>query len=231
MTRSLAIVMARGGSKRIPGKNIRDFLGKPILSYPLAALTQSGCFDAIIVSTDNDQIAQVASELGAKVPFRRSAEAANDFATIADAVHDVLTAYKNLGQQFEFVCCVLGTAALLTSESIQAGLDKLLGEDIDSVCPVVRFSFPPQRALRMTHSKLGFVYPEHISSRSNDLEPLFHDCGMFYWLRVESFFRHRQIFMPNSLGLELPEEEVQDIDNDSDWLLAEMKYKLRQPRK
>lgn len=222
---AVAIITARGGSKRIPKKNIRNFLGKPILAYSIEAALKSSVFDEVMVSTDSEEIAEIAGKYGASVPFMRSEKTSNDFATTADVLEEVLSNYEKAGKKFEYMACVYPTAPFVTAEKLKNSFDRLVSSDADGLMPVVRFSFPPQRGLVMKDGTVSYKYPEFASKRSQDLEPMYHDCGQFYFCRTESFRKYHTVVCPKTIGYEMPEEEVQDIDNLSDWNLAEAKYK------
>lgn len=222
---SLAIITARGGSKRIPHKNIRDFCGKPILAYSIEAAKTSGIFDTIMVSTDSIEIAKIAKQYGAIVPFLRSEKTSNDYATTADVIREVLLQYRKSGTDYDWFCCLYPTAPFVTAEKLQKAAKILMQSGVDSVIPVVQFSFPPQRALVLRNSMLRYQYPENESARSQDLEPLYHDAGQFYCCKTRAFLKQNTLITEAAAPLILPEEEVQDIDNDSDWTLAEIKYK------
>ena len=221
--RTLCIITARGGSKRIPRKNIRGFLGKPIIAYSIEAALNSKIFDEVMVSTDDDEIAQVAREYGANVPFMRSAATANDYASTRDVLLEVLEEYEKRGKTYEFFSCVYPTAPFVTAEKLKAAFNKLKNSDADELTPVIPFSFPPQRAFVIQDGNLVFQYPEFRFSRSQDLQPIYHDCGQFYFYRTD-IFRGRKTGTGKRLPLIMPEEETQDIDNFSDWALAEVKY-------
>lgn len=223
---SVAIITARGGSKRIPRKNIKEFLGKPIIEYSIEAALSAGIFDEVMVSTDDEEIAGIARKAGAKVPFMRSADAANDYATTTDVIGEVLRQYKENGQEFDFVCCIYPTAPFVTAECLESAMKKIQEQDADSVVPVVRFGFPPQRGVVINDGKLEFMWPEHTFSRSQDLEPFYHDCGQFYCLNVEAFLNQKSLFMKNTLPFVIDEREVQDIDTMEDWVMAELKYRM-----
>lgn len=222
----IAIITARGGSKRIPGKNIRPFCGQPILTYSIRAAIASELFGEIMVSTDSEEIAAVARTAGAQVPFLRSGETAGDYATTAQVLLEVLAEYEKRGRRFETVCCLYPTAPFVTADKLRQAVSLLEERDVDSVVPVVRYSFPPQRAFVVRNGLTVMRWPEHAASRSQDLEPYFHDCGQFYCMKVERFLQKKQIFTDRMLSVEMPETEVQDIDNESDWKLAELKYKM-----
>ena len=223
---AIAIITARGGSKRIPKKNIKDFYGKPIIAYSIEAALESSIFDEVMVSTDSEDIADVAIKYGAKVPFMRSKNTSDDFATTAEVLLEVLENYRIRNIRFDYMCCIYPTAPFITVSKLQDALKKLISSDADSVIPVVRFSYPPQRAVIIKDGLLGYQYPEYEKARSQDLDPVYHDCGQFYICKTEKFKRYNSLFTPNTVPLIIAEEEVQDIDNDIDWKLAEIKYKL-----
>ncbi|MBQ3907130.1 MAG: pseudaminic acid cytidylyltransferase [Lachnospiraceae bacterium] len=224
--RKLAIITARGGSKRIPRKNIKPFLGKPIIAYSIEAALQSGIFDTVMVSTDDEEIAEIAKQYGAEVPFLRSAEASNDHATTNDVLLEVLDAYEKIGQSYDFACCLYPTAPFVTAPKLQDAFAKLEASDADTLIPVVAFSYPPKRGLLIRNERLVFEYPEYLDTRSQDLETSYHDVGQFYFFRVPNFKANKRLMVGNILPLEVPETEVQDIDNLTDWQIAEMKYRL-----
>ena len=224
--KSVAIITARGGSKRIPRKNIKPFLGKPILEYSIEAALQADMFHEVMVSTDDEEIAQVAKKAGAKVPFFRSEATSNDFATTADVILEVLDSYERIGMSFSQVCCIYPTAPFVTSNAIKTAMMLLEQEKADSVIPVVKFSFPPQRCVVINDGRLEPKWPENMSKRSQDLEPFYHDCGQFYCLNVESFKKQKAIWMKNVVPFIQDESNVQDIDTLEDWKIAEMKYKI-----
>lgn len=228
MSSNVAIITARGGSKRIPRKNIKDFLEKPIIAYSIAAALDAGCFDEVMVSTDDEEIAEVAKRFGAKVPFLRSSQASNDFAGTEDVLIEVLNEYHQRGDLFEYACCLYPTAPFVTAEKLRSGYELLLQAGADAVVPVVRFSYPIQRALKIENSRLTMIWPEYLDSRSQDLMPTYHDSGQFYWIRVSKFMESRTLFPLNTIPLEMPESEVQDIDCEEDWKIAEMKYQILQ---
>lgn len=228
--KTLAMITARGGSKRIPRKNIKEFNGKPIMAYSIEAALKSGAFDEVMVSTDDQEIAEIAKKYGASVPFMRSEKTANDFATTVDVIDEVISEYHNLGKDFDLFACIYPTAPFITSDKLKEAVEKLSSSDADSLIPVVRFSYPPQRAMEIHDGRLVFRQPEYLSKRSQDLEPHYHDAGQFYVVRTESFLKNKGIMVGQILPMELSELEVQDIDNEVDWKLAEMKYKLLQDK-
>lgn len=229
--KTIAIITARGGSKRIPRKNIKEFCGKPILAYSVEAAVASGVFDHVMVSTDDEEIADIAKKYGAEVPFFRSEKTANDYASTSDVLLEVLEEYEKRGEQFELGCCIYPTAPFVTGEKLQRAVEKLTECDADSLIPVVSFSYPPQRALVMEDGKLVFRYPEYLDSRSQDLQPHYHDAGQFYVFRTAAFRRTGKVMTGNILPLVVSEMEVQDIDNLTDWRIAEMKYRLMREEK
>lgn len=223
---TLAIITARGGSKRIPGKNIREFCGKPILAYSIEAAKKAGVFDEIMVSTEDKKIAETAMQFGASVPFFRSEKTSDDFATTAEVLLEVLEEYEKRGRKFTHICCIYPTAPLVSGEKLKQAMELLAEKQADSVMPVVKFSFPPQRCVVERDGRLVPKWPEYMNCRSQDLEPLYHDCGQFYCLRVEAFCTQKKVIMENTLPVFMEETEVQDIDTIEDWKLAEMKYRL-----
>lgn len=222
----LAIITARGGSKRIPRKNIRYFCGKPIIAYSIEVALKSDCFDEVMVSTDDEEIAQVALKYGAIVPFMRSVKTSDDFSTTADVIDEVLNQYQQQEKRVEYACCIYPTAPLITQENLQSAFRQMVHNQMNTVFPIVRFSFPIQRALRFNDDRVEFMQPEHALNRSQDLEPAYHDAGQFYWLNVEAFMQNKSLVSKKSSAIVLPEWQVQDIDTIDDWTLAELKYKL-----
>lgn len=225
-TKTIAIITARGGSKRIPHKNIKPFLGRPVIAYSIEAARSAGCFDRVMVSTDDEAIAQIALECGAEVPFKRSAETAGDYASTSDVIREVLSSYQKIGEEFQEACCIYPTAPFITGERLAESMKLLREKGADSVFPVVRFSFPPQRSIVIQEQKAVFRWPEHMLARSQDLEPFYHDCGQFYCLNVEAFRQQGTLVMRQTYPVILDEMEVQDIDTETDWKLAELKYRL-----
>lgn len=224
--KNIAIITARGGSKRIPRKNIKLFYGRPILEYSIDAALQADMFHEVMVSTDDEEIADVARKAGAKVPFLRSEKTANDFATTADVLAEVLESYGRIGMNFTKACCIYPTAPFVTSNAVKTAMMILEQENADSVIPVVRFSFPPQRGVIIKDGKLVPKWPENMAKRSQDLEPIYHDCGQFYCFNVESFKRQKTMWMEKCVPYIQDEVNVQDIDTPEDWKMAEMKYRI-----
>ncbi len=224
--KSIAIITARGGSKRIPRKNIKEFLGKPIIAYTIEAAIASNMFDQVMVSTDDDEIAEIAKKFGAQVPFMRSEKTSNDFATTADVLNEVIDEYKKLGESFEYMCCLYPTAPFVTPEAIGQAMKILEDNGADTVLPVVKFSFPPQRGVVMKDGYLTPKYPECMPMRSQDLEPMYHDAGQFYCMKVSSFLEQGKVVMDKTMPYMQDDMNVQDIDTPEDWAIAEVKYKV-----
>lgn len=221
--KNLAIIPARGGSKRIPKKNIRRFYGKPIIAYSIENCINSGLFDEIMVSTDDDEIAEISIKYGANVPFLRSEKTATDEATLADTLKEVVTNYQEKQLLFDNICCVLSTCPLLKTDIILEAYNKLIHSDFISVYPVVPFSYPIMRSLEIeSNGKIVMKWPEYAATMSQSIPPAYHDSGTFYWHKLESWMRGER----NAFGIILDELQVQDIDNETDWEMAEMKYEF-----
>ncbi len=223
---AIAIITARGGSKRIPGKNKKEFLGKPILCYSIEAALSSGLFEEVMVSTDDEEIAETARRAGASVPFMRSKETADDYATTDDVLMEVLAEYERRGRVFDHMACLYPTAPFVTAEKLKAAMALLVETDASGVMPVVAFSFPPQRGMAVRNGRLEYCQPENAMKRSQDLEKMYHDGGQFYCYHVERYRSCRGDLPDGYVPMIVPETEVQDIDNPSDWKLAEMKYRM-----
>ena len=226
---NIAIIPARGGSKRIPRKNIREFLGKPIIAYSIEAALSSGLFDEVMVSTDDQEIADIAKEYGAEVPFMRDKATASDTATTVEVLLEVIKNYEAKGKYFTYGCCIYPTAPLVKIEDLDKGYHLLRKEGFDSVFPVCSFGYPIWRSLRVNkeNGQCSMVWPEHLNSRSQDLETIYHDAGQFYWFASEAIRSQKKLYCNNSGVIILNEEDVQDIDNESDWQVAEMKFQLK----
>ena len=228
---TIAIITARGGSKRIPRKNIKNFCGKPIIAYSIDAAINSKLFDEVMVSTDDEEIADVAKKYGAKVPFMRSEKNSDDYATTADVLHEVLEEYSKRGKIFKYMCCIYPTAPFVTAEKLQRAFNLLIEKNAETLIPVVKFSYPPQRAFILEDGFLKYKWSQFIRSRSQDLEKFYHDAGQFYFYTVKAFLSSRHSeegggATPATIPILIDETEVQDIDNLSDWELAEIKYKM-----
>lgn len=222
----LAIIPARGGSKRIPRKNIKEFCGKPIIGYSIEAALSSKLFDEVMVSTDDEEIAEIARSFGASVPFMRSKETANDYAILKDVLNEVLAKFKELGKSFDEVCCILPTAPLIECEDILNAHEILSINDAVSVVPVVKYSYTIWRSLKIENSKLQMNWPENFPKRSQDLPDAYHDAGLFYWYSKRYFEEKIAGFGENACPYILEEEKVQDIDTEDDWRIAEMKFNI-----
>lgn len=222
---AIAIITARGGSKRIPKKNIKEFCGKPIIAYSIEAALNSGVFDEVMVSTDSMEIAEIARKYGAKVPFMRSESTSNDFATTSDVLIEVIENYQRSGINYNKASCIYPTAPFIKADKLKFAMEKLK-DDVDTVIPVVQFSYPPQRGFVVNDGLLQMREPENLSKRSQDLEKIYHDCGQFYCFNVNSFMKTKNLFLGRTKYVEVSELEVQDIDNVTDWKLAELKFKL-----
>lgn len=227
---TVAIITARGGSKRIPRKNIRLFAGKPILAYSLEAALTSGLFDEVMVSTEDDEIAAIARQWGAAVPFRRSQRNADDYAGTAEVLLEVLAEYERRGRFFTHGCCLYPTAPLVTRELLVKGQEMLLQEAYDTVFPVLRYSAPIQRALTLADGRVHRVWPEYDQTRSQDLPLSYHDAGQFYWFRVAALKQQQKLWTDNSGAIVLSEMEAHDIDTLDDWSVAEFKFQFWRER-
>lgn len=221
--KNLCIIPARGGSKRIPRKNIKAFLGKPIIAYSIEVALKSELFNEVMVSTDDEEIADVAKQYGASVPFMRSAETASDFATTADVLKEVIAKYQERGQEFDNFCCFYATAPLVQSQDVVSAFERLQSSDFTCVYPVVQFSYPIWRCLDLADDgTMKRHWPEFENSRSQDLPKEYHDSGTFYWHKTKEWLSGKNIIG----GIIVDEITVQDIDNETDWKIAELKYKL-----
>lgn len=224
--KSLAIITARGGSKRIPKKNIKEFCGKPIICYSIEAALQSGIFEEVMVSTDSEEIAEIARKCGASVPFMRSEATSNDFATTTDVINEVLANYEKMGKTFDYACCIYPTAPFITPEKLHKAYELLDEHNVNCVIPVAAFSYPPQRAYVIRNNRLEFEAPEYKNTRSQDLETQYHDAGQFYFFDIAMYKKTNQLLDGALIPMVISDLEVQDIDNESDWKIAEIKYKM-----
>ena len=228
---TVAIITARGGSKRIPKKNIKEFCGKPIIAYSIEAATDSGIFDEVMVSTDSNEIKTVAEQYGAEVPFMRSEATSNDYATTSDVLLEVIGEYEKRGQVFDIGCCLYPTAPFVDGEVLRKAYEALLSSSAKTLLPVVAFSFPPQRGVFIRNDKLVLSQPEYLNTRSQDIEKMYHDCGSFSMFRITEFKKERKLITDNTIPYIMDEKKVQDIDNLSDWEMAELKYRLMKNNK
>lgn len=224
MNKNVAIITARGGSKRIPRKNIKNFLGKPVIYYSIKAALDSGIFETVMVSTDDEEIAEISLKYGAEVPFMRSAATSNDQATTEDVLMEVILEYQQRDRLFDCICCIYPTAPFVTGEKIKRAMDVLSASAADSIIPMVKFSYPPQRSFVIRNGKVVMKYPEYLQTRSQDLEEWYHDCGQFYCVKTPAFLKYGEILTDNALPFFISELEAQDIDTEEDWRIAEMKY-------
>ena len=224
--KAIAIITARGGSKRIPKKNVKEFCGKPIIAYSIKAALDSVIFDEVMVSTDSEEIAEIARAYGAKVPFMRSAKTSDDFATTADVLMEVLERYQEMGRTFDVMSCIYPTAPFVTPQKLQSAYDTLKKEQAVMAMPVVAFSYPPQRSYVLNGNMLEMKWKENYNKRSQDLEKMYHDAGQFYMYQVDAFVRLKGQMTESIVPVIVDEMEVQDIDNETDWKLAEMKYQM-----
>lgn len=222
----IAIITARGGSKRIPKKNIKDFLGKPIISYSIEAAMNSKLFERVMVSTDSEEIKDVAIKFGAEVPFMRSEKTSDDFASTRDVLLEVISEYNKVGVSFEEFVCIYPTAPFITSNLLIDAYKKFKSENANALIPIVKFSFPPQRAFVMNSNYIKVIDEESFHKRSQDLEPLYHDCGQFYIYKTNEFVNSEKDLIDKTVGYEIDEMLVQDIDTIGDWEVAKFKYKL-----
>ena len=224
--KNIAIIPARGGSKRIPRKNIKEFLGKPIIAYSIEAALQSKLFDEVMVSTEDEKIVEVAKKYGAKVPFMRSKENANDYVGLSEVIIEVLNKYNLQNKKFDNVCCILATAPFLKEQDLINTFNQLNKSNFDSGFPVVKYSFPIQRAMQFDNKKIKMIWPENLTKRSQDLTTSFHDAGLFYWAKTNILLKKKTFWTDNTTAIEISEQVAQDIDTLEDWKLAEMKYKI-----
>jgi len=228
----VAIIPARGGSKRIPGKNIKLFRGRPIISYSLEAAQKAGAFDRILVSTDSEDIATIAREYGAETPFVRPAELADDYTATAPVLLHALQWLTHNGGMVEAFCCIYPAAPFIRAEDIRSGLEKLTTAKAGAVIPVTTFPAPIFRAFTVNEGGwLQMLWPEHELTRSNDLPEAYHDAGQFYWCDAEKFLQEKKIYMDNAMPLILPRYRVQDLDTLEDWSTAELMYEILQRKR
>jgi pseudaminic acid cytidylyltransferase len=223
---NICIIPARGGSKRIPRKNIKKFLGKPIIAYSIKAALDCGLFDEVMVSTDDKEIAHIAKKYGANVPFMRSAKNSDDFATTFDVINEVIDYYKDQSIKFDNLCCLYSCAPFVNSKLLLRAYNQLIGEKFDTVFPIIAYSFPIQRALRVNECKVSMILKDNLNIRSQDLEKSFHDAGQFYWSNTNKLLLSKKLLTENSGGIVISELVSQDIDTETDWKLAELKYSL-----
>lgn len=224
----VAIIPARGGSKRIPRKNIRDFCGKPIIAYSIEAAMNAGIFDEVMISTDDEEIAEIAQKYGASVPFMRSKETSDDLATTDDVLIEVLKRYCEEGKTYRYFSCIYATAPFVTSSRLVEAFEIIRKNKALALMAVAAYSFPPQRAMirNEINGNLKYIYPEDYEKRSQDLVKWYHDAGQFYFYESENFIRCKGRIIDKIYPMILSGMEVQDIDNEMDWEIAELKYRL-----
>jgi N-acylneuraminate cytidylyltransferase len=223
----LCVIPARGGSKRIPRKNIKKFNGKPMIAHSIEAALQSGCFDKVIVSTDDEEIAEVAKAYGAEVPFMRPAELANDYAGTLPVIKHAVEWFEEHSTRPGHICCLYATAPFVQPQAIRQAYEQLQKTQADYCFSVTSFAFPIQRAIKIIdQQRVEMFYPEHINTRSQDLEEAYHDAGQFYWGTVDAFRKMTPLFSPSASPFVLPRYLVQDIDTPEDWIRAELMYQV-----
>jgi len=222
----MAVIPARGGSKRIPHKNIRSFCGKPIIAYSIEAALQSECFDHVMVSTDNGEIAEIARSYGAEIPFLRPSELADDHVGTLPVISQAIEWYQKQGENPEWICCIYATAPFIRAVDLCRGWQILQDRSAEYAFSVTTFPFPIQRAVKITSTgRLEMFYPEHFNSRSQDLEEAYHDAGQFYWGKSSAFLAQVPLFSEAAVPVLLPRSLVQDIDTPEDWERAELMFK------
>ena len=224
---NICVIPARGGSKRIPRKNIKNFFGQPMIAYSIKAALKSECFDKVIVSTDDQEIAEVAKSFGAEVPFMRPDELANDYAGTVPVIKHAIEWFDDQGQSPSEVCCLYATAPFVQADSIRKAYKKMKQEKVDYCFTVTSFAFPIQRAIKITaENRIEMFYPEHFETRSQDLEESYHDAGQFYWGKAEAFKQQKPLFSKSATPYILPRHMVQDVDTPEDWKRAELMYEV-----
>jgi len=222
----LAVIPARGGSKRIPRKNIKEFSGKPIIAWSIEAAIDSGCFDDVIISTDDEEIASIARHYGANVPFMRPDVLSDDHTGTIPVIRHAIEWFKTYGTNPSETCCIYATAPFVRADDIRKGLDVMVASHSDYAFSVTSYPFPIQRAIRITAKQhIEMFNPEHFNTRSQDLEEAFHDAGQFYWGQANAWINEKPIFGQESSPILLPRHRVQDIDTPEDWVRAEWMFK------
>ena len=227
----LAVIPARGGSKRIPRKNIKMFHGQPMIAWSIQAAIDSGCFDEVWVSTDDEEIAEVAQVYGAKVPFLRPVHLSDDFATTADVMSHSVEEFGKINHALpDYICCLYATAPFVTKADLVQGLEKIKNNsNLNYVFSATTYPFPIQRAIKLNeHDTVEMFSPQYFNVRSQDLEEAWHDAGQFYWGTAEAWLNKAMIFASQSSVVELPRFRVQDIDTQEDWDRAEWLFKAIQ---
>jgi len=222
---NLAIIPARGGSKRIPKKNLKPFCGKPIIFYSIEAAKKSQLFDEIMVSTDDEEIAEFALNQGVEVPFLRTNETSDDYATTKSVIDEVYNNYLKNGMVFNNICCIYPTAPLLSVADLINGYNTLLDSDYKLIMPVVKYGHPIWRGFNLESGQLKYIWPENVNRRTQDMKPTYHDAGQWYWLRTEILEQDSLTNGSNIGCVVIEESRVQDIDEYEDWIIAELKYR------
>lgn len=225
----VAIIPARGGSKRIPRKNIKVFCGKPMIAWSIEAALKSGCFEHVIVSTDDQEIAAVARKYGAEVPFIRPAELSDDHSGTTAVIKHAIQSLQRCGDKIDYACCIYATAPFVSVNDLRAAWQRINGSEHDYAFSVTSYAFPIQRAIRITEQgTVAMFNPEHFITRSQDLEEAWHDAGQFYWGKAEAWLQEKPLFSDGTVPVKLPRHRVQDIDTEEDWLRAEWLFKAWQ---
>ena len=225
--KKICIIPARGGSKRIPRKNIKLFLGKPIISYSIKAAIQSNLFDEVMVSTEDKEIAKIANLYGAKVPFFRSKKNSSDFSTTYDVIHEVIKEYKKINVEFDHICCLYPTAPLITTSILKEGYNYFSNNSCEYLIPIIEYSHPIQRSYFINNEYLELVFPENKNERTQDMGKTYHDAGQFYWINLRSMIKHKSLFSEKVYGFKISSNRFHDIDTFEDWEVAELKYKMQ----
>lgn len=225
--KTVAIITARGGSKRIPKKNIKSFLGKPIIAYCIEAALESGIFCDVVVSTDDEEIEKISHQYGATVPFKRSVKNSDDQATTDDVLNEVFKEFKKSGNEYIYACCIYPTAVFTTSEMLISAKQKLQNSKTDLVFACVAYSSPVFRSMKKNEKEsFEYVFPEYAKSKTQCLQTYYYDAGQFYFFEVDGFLKRGTLMSEQNHGVILEETQVQDINNLADWKLAEIKYSL-----
>ncbi len=225
----IAMITARGGSKRIPRKNIKEFMGKPMIAYAIEAAINSNVFDEVMVSTDDIEIAEIAKQYGAKVPFMRSDKTSDDFATTVDVIEEVINTYKENGLEFDELCCIYPCVPFLKAETLKNAYEQFNG--FDALMPVCKFAVPIEWAMKIENERLIPNDREAQNIRSQDMTPKYFDVGMFYYSTIKSFEESKSLVPDNIKAFIMNETECQDIDTDEDWQMAELKFQLLRNKK
>lgn len=225
----VAVIPARGGSKRVPRKNIKNFCGKPIIAWSIEAAVKSGCFERIIVSTDDQEISEVAKKYGAEVPFMRPENLSDDYTGTTAVIKHAIEALQKRGEKIKYACCIYATAPFVSVRDLQDAWQRINGSEHDYAFSVTSYAFPIQRAIMVTEQgTISMFNPKHFATRSQELEEAWHDAGQFYWGKAEAWLQEKSLFSGGSVAVKLPRHRVQDIDTQEDWLRAEWLFKALQ---